>query len=113
MTTFTEEEEVLTLMKAVLETERKKKVPEEVQQSFNLSLTMDRPFSVTLSWLPNGTVNGVKFDMDPRPVTWSKDLVDCFRRIKFNEKIWLRLEGLKPDEPDMFFGTEQGFVIKI
>ncbi|OWA51270.1 hypothetical protein BV898_15762 [Hypsibius exemplaris] len=61
----------------------------------------------------DGTVNGVRFDMEPRPVKWSKDVIDRFRRIKFNEEIWPRLEGLKPDEPDMFLGTEQGIVIQI
>ncbi|OQV18430.1 hypothetical protein BV898_07441 [Hypsibius exemplaris] len=59
MTTSTKEEEVLTLMKAVLETEGRKEALEEFQQSFNLSLTMDRPLSVRLSWLPDGTTNGV------------------------------------------------------
>ncbi|OQV19442.1 hypothetical protein BV898_06556 [Hypsibius exemplaris] len=75
MTTSTKEEEALTLMKAVLETEG--------EEGY-------------------GTVNGVRFDMEPRPVKWSKDVIDRFRRIKFNEEIWPRLEGLKPDEPDMF-----------
>ncbi|OQV20666.1 hypothetical protein BV898_05250 [Hypsibius exemplaris] len=51
-------------------------------------------------------VNGVRFDMDPGPGKWSRVVIDCFRRIKFNEEIWPRLEGLKPDEPDMFLGTE-------
>ncbi|OQV13209.1 hypothetical protein BV898_12533 [Hypsibius exemplaris] len=71
---------------------------------------MDRPLSVTLAWLPDGTVNGIRFDMNPRPMKWSKDVIDCFLRFKFNEESWPCLEGSKPDEPDMFLETKQGFV---